>query len=259
MRHPLYVGVIVLTALVVSSGCATRGSVRALQDQMQQQVRALDGQVQQQGQQLAQQAQHVQQQGQQVQQQGQQVEQHGQQLAQQGQQLQQQGQRVETESGRISAVGQRMDDLDGRLGRLARHEHVTNVVETLDVHFASGRATLDDAGMTRLRSLARQLRNDRRVGLELVGYTDPEGSRDKNLELSQRRVETVRRYLVEQGVSVSRIAAVGLGPLTESGIPDAKKRRVTINLTVPELMTSTAPATQEGAAALPGKDRGQSN
>ena len=223
MRHPLYFGAIVLTAFVVTSGCATRGSVRALQEEMQQ-VRALEGQLQQ-----------------------------------QGQQLQQQGQRVETESGRITGINQRVEDLDGRVGRLARHDHVTNVVETLDVHFASGRASLDDAGITRLRSLARELRNDRRVGLELVGYTDPRGSRDKNLELSQRRVEAVRRYLIQQGVPVSRIAAVGLGPLAQSGIPDAKKRRVTIHLTVPEVMTSAAPTTQDGGSALPGRDRPQSN
>jgi outer membrane protein OmpA-like peptidoglycan-associated protein len=237
MRDTIYLGAVVFLALVVTSGCATRGSVRALEEQMQQ-VRGLEGQLQQQGQQLQQQ---------------------GQQLQQQGQQLQQQAQRVDTEAGRVSGLGQRLDDVDGRLGRLARHDHVTNVVESLDVRFASGRATLDDAGITRLRSLAREVRSDRRLGLELVGYTDPRGSREKNLELSQRRVEAVRRYLIEQGVPVSRIAAVGLGPLSQPG-PNAEKRRVTINLTVPEVMTSAAPAgqapaaaVQDGGAALPGR------
>jgi len=50
--------------------------------------------------------------------------------------------------------------------------------------------------------------------------------------LSQRRVEAVRRFLVEKGVELPRIHLVGLGPITEKGTPNDQKRRVTVNLMV---------------------------
>jgi len=48
--------------------------------------------------------------------------------------------------------------------------------------------------------------------VELGGYTDPKGTVDYNYGLSQRRVEAVRRFLVEKGIPLSRVQAVGLGP-----------------------------------------------
>jgi outer membrane protein OmpA-like peptidoglycan-associated protein len=50
--------------------------------------------------------------------------------------------------------------------------------------------------------------------------------------LSQRRVDSVRRYLVEKGVQVGRIQAVGLGVLNDRAVPDAQKRRVAAKLMV---------------------------
>ena len=67
---------------------------------------------------------------------------------------------------------------------------------------------------------------------ELGGFTDPKGSRDYNYQLSQRRVEAVRRFLIEQGVEITRILSVGLGPLADRNVPDDKKRRVTVRLMV---------------------------
>ena len=74
-----------------------------------------------------------------------------------------------------------------------------------------------------------------RVGdltVELVGYTDTKGAREYNYSLSQRRVDAVRRFLVEKGVQPSRIQAVGLGPLADPVLPEAQKRRVSARLLV---------------------------
>ena len=66
--------------------------------------------------------------------------------------------------------------------------------------------------------------------VELVGYTDTKGARQYNYQLSQRRVEAARRFLAEKGIGLSRIQAVGLGPITVEKAPDAQKRRVTAKL-----------------------------
>lgn len=47
--------------------------------------------------------------------------------------------------------------------------------------------------------------------VSIVGYTDSVGSEDYNLGLSQRRADSVRSYLLDQGVSSSRLAASGRG------------------------------------------------
>ena len=56
------------------------------------------------------------------------------------------------------------------------------------------------------------LKDDPTIQLvEIQGHTDTAGSEMYNLELSQRRADSVRRYLIEQGVSGARLVARGYG------------------------------------------------
>jgi outer membrane protein OmpA-like peptidoglycan-associated protein len=45
-------------------------------------------------------------------------------------------------------------------------------------------------------------------------------------------VESVRRFLVERGVQIGRIQAVGLGALSDPATPEAQKRRVAAKLMI---------------------------
>ncbi len=47
--------------------------------------------------------------------------------------------------------------------------------------------------------------------IELSSHTDSRGSEDYNLQLSQRRAESARRWLIEKGIARRRIEAVGYG------------------------------------------------
>jgi outer membrane protein OmpA-like peptidoglycan-associated protein len=49
------------------------------------------------------------------------------------------------------------------------------------------------------------------ISIELASHTDSRGSEDYNIDLSQKRAESVVRYIVLQGIEPSRIAAKGYG------------------------------------------------
>ncbi len=120
--------------------------------------------------------------------------------------------------------------VDSRLTRLWSNRYNQKVADTLDLYFALDSAELPDAAQTALLGVAKELEASPTLIVELGGYTDPKGTVDYNYALSQRRVEAVRRFLLEKGIQLSRIRTVSLGPITAGGTPDAKKRRVTVKL-----------------------------
>jgi outer membrane protein OmpA-like peptidoglycan-associated protein len=122
------------------------------------------------------------------------------------------------------------DGVDRRLSRLWSNRYSPKVVDTVDVFFGFDRWDLDDGAQTALLALIRELQANPSLTVELMGYTDSKGARDYNYQLSQRRVDAVRRFLVDKGVGLSRIQAVGLGPLTAAQTPQAQKRRVSAKL-----------------------------
>ena len=134
--------------------------------------------------------------------------------------------------GRADTAFARADEVDGRLTRLWSTRTKRDLVEAVQVHFGFNRWDLNDTAQTALVALVRELRENPRLSVDLEGYADPRGTYEYNVALSQRRVEAVRRHLVEQGIELPRIHSVGLGPIADKGVPDEKKRRVTVRLMV---------------------------
>ncbi len=50
------------------------------------------------------------------------------------------------------------------------------------------------------------------VRVEISGHTDSRGSREHNLDLSSRRAESVRAWLIERGIDGARLSTRGAGP-----------------------------------------------
>jgi outer membrane protein OmpA-like peptidoglycan-associated protein len=120
--------------------------------------------------------------------------------------------------------------VDSRLTRIWSNRYNQKAVDTVEVYFGFDQADLSDGAQTALVSVVKELEANPTLVVKLGGFTDPKGTKSYNYTLAQRRVEAVRRFLADKGVQLSRVQAIGMGPLDDRGIPDEKKRRVTVTL-----------------------------
>jgi outer membrane protein OmpA-like peptidoglycan-associated protein len=77
------------------------------------------------------------------------------------------------------------------------------------VTFEKGTAVIEPSSYTTLDELARSLSDWPLMQIEIQGHTDNQGSAVHQRELSKNRAEAVRNYLVNKGISATRLAAVG--------------------------------------------------
>lgn len=74
------------------------------------------------------------------------------------------------------------------------------------VYFVFNSAFLTDEGKTRLNTLASALKTDQNVKeAKIIGFADRIGSNAYNEQLSQKRAETVRDYLINNGYTNARV------------------------------------------------------
>lgn len=101
------------------------------------------------------------------------------------------------------------------------------------VLFASNQAVLLPEARTRLDQVVAVLLTTRERSITIEGHTDAQGTDAHNLDLSQRRANAVRNYIVEKGYQADRVQAQGLGegrPIADNANAEgrANNRRVEI-------------------------------
>lgn len=117
------------------------------------------------------------------------------------------------------------------------------LLESNLILFETGSDRLLDPSRGLLAAVAGVLAEFPDARLRVEGHTDDVGSAASNLELSRRRAETVREFLIEPGgMSAGRIEAIGLGeaePLVPNDSPArrALNRRVVLRVENPEALT----------------------
>ncbi len=99
------------------------------------------------------------------------------------------------------------------------------------VFFDFDKATLQSASYPELNRAVALMKANTNMRVEIAGFTDAQGTDAYNKDLSQRRANSVREYLVRQGVEGSRLTAVGYGednPVATNDTEDgrADNRRV---------------------------------
>ena len=118
------------------------------------------------------------------------------------------------------------------------------------VNFAFNSATLDQGAVDTLREQARWIRQFPEIRFRVYGHTDKVGSDGYNKALGLRRANAVVNYLVSQGISRSRLEAVGsFGETQPLIVTEGQERRNRRTVTEVSGFVSSHPTVMDGKYA----------
>jgi outer membrane protein OmpA-like peptidoglycan-associated protein len=133
----------------------------------------------------------------------------------------------------------RADEVDAKLNRTVENFDNYKVIATENVLFGFGKSELTPEAKAQLDAAVQNLTDKKHFILEVEGFTDKTGSPEYNLALSQRRADSVVRYLTAQHkIPLRSIYVLGYGETTDENKTSAERkasRRVEVKLLVSDL------------------------
>ena len=93
-------------------------------------------------------------------------------------------------------------------------------VELPNILYDFGRWDLRPESMISLDKLVETLLDNRNITIELMSHTDSRDTEEYNLQLSQRRAQSVVEYLIDKGIDTDRLSAKGYGESTPKVVDD---------------------------------------
>ncbi len=115
-------------------------------------------------------------------------------------------------------------------------KHTAGQVMRLDnLIFEQGKSKIDPSSYQELDLLVAMMKEHKTMVIQLEGHTDYLGDAEKNLRLSEQRVEKVKEYLISKGIHKNRIMTKAFGgtmPLSRDDTPEAHRlnRRVEVRI-----------------------------
>jgi len=102
---------------------------------------------------------------------------------------------------------------------------------TLLANFATDSSKINEKFKYDLKDIISILKQNTNIMMKLTGHTDNIGSKKYNQKLSQQRVNSIIKYLIEMGIDSKRLSGKGYGetqPLVSNNTPEnrARNRRV---------------------------------
>jgi outer membrane protein OmpA-like peptidoglycan-associated protein len=156
---------------------------------------------------------------------------------------QQQAAEAETEKARQAAAQAEQDKAAIRAQLLAQLNAVLQTQDTArglivnmsDVLFDTGSATLRTAAREKLAKISGIVLAHPGLTLQIEGHTDSVGSDQMNQQLSERRADSVRDFLISQGVAGSSVTAQGFGktrPVASNDTAEGRQKNRRVELVV---------------------------
>jgi OmpA-OmpF porin, OOP family len=128
--------------------------------------------------------------------------------------------KADTANQGVQQANNRINTLESRIANLG--DNYTESAKEV-VTFKYNSSVLDAQAKSTLDRVASTIGTGSGYMIELQGYTDARGTENYNIGLSERRAESVQRYLVSKKVPLYRISIVGLGK--EDPVADNKSEQ----------------------------------
>lgn len=94
------------------------------------------------------------------------------------------------------------------------------------VYFDTSKAVIKERSFDVLQQVASVMKANPQIKkLSIEGHTDSRGDDDDNMQLSQRRAEAVREFLINKGIAADRLVAKGFGETKPVATNDTKDGR----------------------------------
>ena len=136
-----------------------------------------------------------------------------------------------------AALNNKINKLNNQVDSLSANEDEANLPTYENIEFEFGSDQLTQGSYRALDQIAATLKSDNStVRLNIAGYTDYVGTNEFNQDLSERRANAVKRYLLSKNVPSSSVTIVGYGekdPIAPNNTSEGRElnRRVEFQLT----------------------------
>jgi len=94
-------------------------------------------------------------------------------------------------------------------------------IELPNIFYDFGKWDLRPESMVSLDKLVETLNDNSNVTIELMSHTDSRDTEEYNLDLSQKRAQSVVQYLIEKGIAPDRLSAKGYGESTPKVVDES--------------------------------------
>jgi OOP family OmpA-OmpF porin len=139
---------------------------------------------------------------------------------------------------------------DAEIAKLKAKKVPQGILVTLgDVLFDTARSDLKSGSLQNIYPLVQYLKEHAETMVKIEGHTDNRGSSDYNAELSQRRAEAVRNFLVSNGIAPERITAQGMGkdyPIATNSTSAGRQQNRRVEVTITDAPGASAQPTSTG-------------
>jgi outer membrane protein OmpA-like peptidoglycan-associated protein len=125
--------------------------------------------------------------------------------------------KAENLEAEVDAKNKMLTEKDNLIAELNARKMTTNkIVVPADIGFTIGKSELMTTSKGSLVNLAKFLKDNEELNVEVVGFADAKtGTAEFNKVLSEKRAETVKQFLVDNGVAANRITTVGKGDVEQ--------------------------------------------
>lgn len=126
---------------------------------------------------------------------------------------------------------------------------ISKPVKMDNIFYESGKWTLSPQSEEGLNALIKILNDNPNIAMEISAHTDMVGSDNSNIDLSQKRAQSVVTYLINAGIDPARLTPVGYGETSPVEVSDDLASRYDFlkagDILTPEYIETLSPADQE--------------